>query len=179
MNDLQPLGLILPVYTDVHFLTIFEAVCLCHITLRLLCFLVAHASLGLLALFSLFVCTREYNVDDLYPLHVHIRYPVKVVTACTACVRMMNTWTTYRDIDRYIHKYSDFLVVMISVWLASVRPKLTIMTLSFMINCYRESVRLVCQHAFIGQKSEKNSSISVSVSSSDGGILQLEVMFGV
>ena len=62
----------------------------------------------------------DYNADDLYPLYVHIRYPVKVVTACTACARMMNTWTTYRDIDRYIHKYSDFLVVMISVRLAPI-----------------------------------------------------------
>ena len=35
---------------------------------------------------------------------------------------MMNTSTTYRHIDRYIHKYSDFLVVMISVGLASARP---------------------------------------------------------
>ena len=35
---------------------------------------------------------------------------------------MTNTWTTYRDIDRYIHRYSDCLVVMISVGLASARP---------------------------------------------------------
>ena len=35
--------------------------------------------------------------------------------------RMMNTWTTYRDMDTYF-KYSDFLVVMISVGLTSARP---------------------------------------------------------
>ena len=64
----------------------------------------------------------EYNVDDRYPLHVHIRYPVKVVTACTACARMMNTWTTYRTLQTAVEKYSDFLVVMISVGLASARP---------------------------------------------------------
>ena len=45
--------------------------------------------------------------------------------------------------------------------------------MSFMINCYRESVRLVCQHVFI----EQNSSITVSVSLSYCGIL--DVMFGV
>ena len=42
----------------------------------------------------------DYNVDDLYPLHVHIRYPVKVVTACTARARMMNTLD---DVSR--HRY--------------------------------------------------------------------------
>ena len=31
-----------------------------------------------------------------------------------ACVRIMNTWTTYRDIDRYISIY-DFLTVIFSV----------------------------------------------------------------
>ena len=72
----------------------------------LICFLVARFS---------WHAHTDYEVDDLYPLHVHVRYPVKVVTACTACARMMNTWMTYRDIDTYIHKYSDFLVVMISV----------------------------------------------------------------
>ena len=57
-----------------------------------------------------------------------------VVTACTVCVRvcvcvrvrMMNTWTTYRDIDTcniiQLHKYSDFLVVMISVGRAEASP---------------------------------------------------------
>ena len=67
----------------------------------LLCFSVAHASLGLLALLQTLriYAHADYYIDNLYPLHVHIHYPVKVVTACTACARMMNTWTTYRDID--------------------------------------------------------------------------------
>ena len=38
-----------------------------------------------------------------------------VVNVCACAV---NTWTTYR----YIHKYSDFLVAMISVGLAQARP---------------------------------------------------------
>ena len=39
-----------------------------------------------------------------------------------ACARVTNTWTTYRYIHTYIHKYSDFLVVLISVGLALARP---------------------------------------------------------
>ena len=40
----------------------------------------------------------------------------KVVRHSRACV--IYTWTTYRDIHTYIDKYSDFLVVLISVGLA-------------------------------------------------------------
>ena len=41
----------------------------------------------------------------------------------TVCACVMNTWTTYRYIDTYIHKYSDFLVELIivgSLWLAPI-----------------------------------------------------------
>ena len=66
----------------------------------------------------------DYNIDDHYPLYVDILYPAMIVHCVCARARITNTWTTYRDIciyiDRYIHihKYSDFLVVMISVGLA-------------------------------------------------------------
>ena len=104
-------------------LTIFEAVCLCHITFILLCFLVAHASLGLLALLQpLRLHTQTLTIFTIACAHI-VHYPVKVVNACTACARMMDTWTTY--LHTYIHKYSDFLVVMISVGLASARPNYT------------------------------------------------------
>ena len=38
-----------------------------------------------------------------------------------ASARIINTWTTYRNIDRYISIY-DFLAVMFSVGLASAHP---------------------------------------------------------
>ena len=33
---------------------------------------------------------------------------------------LVNTWTTYRYIHTNIHKYSDFLIVVISVGLAAI-----------------------------------------------------------
>ena len=45
-----------------------------------------------------------------------------VVNAYAMRAHMMNTWTTYHYIVRYIDRYSDFLIVMIGVGLASARP---------------------------------------------------------
>ena len=42
--------------------------------------------------------------------------------ALNVCACAINTWTTYRYIHTYIHKYSDFLVALISVGLAHARP---------------------------------------------------------
>ena len=79
-KDLQPtLGLVLPVYTDVACLTIlYEAV------LHLYFFV---SWLHMLHLAASQYVHADYNVDDLYPLYVHIRYPAKVVITCTACMR--------------------------------------------------------------------------------------------
>ena len=61
----------------------------------LVCFLVAHEAvlhlyffvslLHMLLLAASQYAHADYNVDDLYPLYVHISYWVKVVTTCTAC----------------------------------------------------------------------------------------------
>ena len=54
------------------------------------------------------------------------------------CACAVNTWTTYRYIHTYIytyiHKYSDFLVAMISVGLAQARPNNNIIIISSLIS---------------------------------------------
>ena len=77
-RHIQPtLGLILPVYIYTDVTCLFEAVL--H-----LYFFVSWLHMLLLALLQ---PLTDYNVDDLYPSYVHMRYPVKVVTACSACMR--------------------------------------------------------------------------------------------
>ena len=53
-------------------------------------------------------------------------YKWKWSSTLNVCACAVNTWTTYRYIHTYIytyiHKYSDFLVAMISVGLAQARP---------------------------------------------------------
>ena len=62
------------------------------------------------------------------------------LVAHTACPCIMNMWTTYRDIGIHIHKYSDFLVVMISVGLATARPNYSLASQTPLLNS-REKVR--------------------------------------
>ena len=40
----------------------------------------------------------------------------KWLSTLNVCACVVNTWTTYRYIHTYIHKYSDFLVAMINVY---------------------------------------------------------------
>ena len=62
----------------------------------------------------------DYNVDDLYPLHVRIRYPVYKDRYRVHCMRVHDEHMDDVSRHRYIHKYSDFLVMMISVGLAPI-----------------------------------------------------------
>ena len=122
-------------------LTIFEAVLPQYIIL--LSFLVTHASFGSPSA-SPYV-HAGYNTDDHYPLYVDILNTVMVVTACTVCTCVCaRTWRTHgrrivTEIHTYIHKYSDFLVVMISVRLATINsPKLFKSSLNTNTHCIQQ-----------------------------------------
>ena len=59
---------------------------------------------------ELYLELNAANVDDLYCDNLRMR------------CELASTCLTYRYIHTYIHKYSDFLVVLISVGLAQARP---------------------------------------------------------
>ena len=59
------------------------------------------------------------NIDDLYCDNLRMR------------CRLVSTCLMYRYIQTYIHKYSGFLVVLISVGLAQARPNYLVARLYF------------------------------------------------
>ena len=91
--------------------------------------------------FGLTISTQIITLTIIsYPLYVDILHPVMVVTVRTMCTctcvrtRMTNTWTTYRDIDRYIS------TAIFSLRLATI----TFSTITR--TCVERGIRPVCGH---------------------------------